>query len=76
MFTLETDRDRYHFFETDTDIFKNIFIDIWSVSNIRLATDADIPQFTYRYICRCRYFNKSILVKLVWIAYSSDLHQP
>jgi len=46
--------DRYHFFfETDTDIFQKIFTDI------RLATDTDIPKFAYRYICR--YF-----IKVFW----------
>jgi len=47
--------DRYHFFESDTDIF-NFFTDIWSVVDIVLVTDTDIPKFAYRYICR--YFNK------------------
>jgi len=35
-FVLEA--DRYHFFETDTDIFKFF-------SPIQLATDTDIPKF-------------------------------
>jgi len=51
-------RDRpIPFFETDTDIFNLIFFtDIWLVADIRLATDTDIPNFVYRYICR--YFSK------------------
>jgi len=51
--------DRYHFFETVTDICP--------VANIRLATDTDIPKFAYRYICRYK--------KLFRIAYSPDLRQ-
>jgi len=39
-YKLET--DQYHFFETDTDIF-NLFHRIWPATDIRLATDTDIP---------------------------------
>jgi len=42
--------DRYHLFETDTDIFKKFFTDIWPAVDIRLATDTDIPKFAYRYL--------------------------
>jgi len=31
--------DRYHFVETDTDILKFSFTDIWPVADIRLTTD-------------------------------------
>jgi len=34
--------DRYHFLETDSDIFKTFFADIWSAADIQLATDTDI----------------------------------
>jgi len=43
--------NRYHFFETDTDIFKKIFMD-WPIATLQLATDTNIEKFTYRYICR------------------------
>jgi len=36
--------DRYHFFETDTDIFKKFFTDICAVADIWLATDTDIKK--------------------------------
>jgi len=39
------------FFETDTDIFKKNFTDIFPAADIRLATDTDILKFAYRYIC-------------------------
>jgi len=51
--------DRYHFFETDTDIFKNFFTDIWPSADIRLATDTDVSKFAYRY------FNKVFWLKLM-----------
>jgi len=62
VFMLEA--DRYHTYETNTDIFKKIFTDIWSVADIRLATNIDIPNFAYRY------FNKVFWLKIVWIAYT------
>jgi len=40
MFKLET--GRYHFFKTDTDIFR-FFTDIWPAADILLITDTDIP---------------------------------
>jgi len=70
----ERETDRYHFFETDIDIFKNIFTDIWPAADIRLATDTDIPKFAYR--CFCRYFDKAVWLELVWIACSPELRQP
>jgi len=47
MFRLEV--DRYPFFETDTviSIFSVFFTDIWPVTDIRLATDTNIPKFVY-----------------------------
>jgi len=55
MLLLQT--DRYHFVETDTDIFI-FFIDIWPAADIRLATDTDILKFAYRY------FKKVFWIKL------------
>jgi len=46
MYRLET--DRYHFFETDTATFKFFFTAIWPATDIRSATDTDIPKFAYR----------------------------
>jgi len=68
---LET--DRYHFVETETDIFKTFFTDIWPVTDIRLTTDTDVSKFAHR--CICRYLKKIFWLKLVWIAYSPDLRQ-
>jgi len=54
-------RDRpISFFETDTDIFKKIFTNIWPAVDFRLATytDTAISKFAYQYFCRflTRYF--------------------
>jgi len=72
---LETDRDRpTSFFDTDTntDILKFFFSDIWSVADSLFTTDIDILKFAYRYIFR--YFNKVFSVKLVGITYTSLVH--
>jgi len=68
-YRFQLEADRCHFFETDTDIFKKIFTDIWPAADIRLATHTDIPKLAYR----C--FNKVLWLKLVRIAYSPDLRQ-
>jgi len=58
------------FLETDTDYFQKIFSNVWPAADIGLATNTDIPKFTYRY------FIKVFWLKLVRIAYSPDLRQP
>jgi len=56
--------DRYHFFETDIDIF-NFFTDNWLAADIRMATYTDTPKFA------CRYINKVFWLKLLRIAYGN-----
>jgi len=68
-YKLET--DRYNFLKLFLIFF---FTDTWPTADIRMATDTDISNFAYRYICR--YFNKKFWLKLMWIAYSPDLRQP
>jgi len=42
VFKLET--DRFHFFETDTNIFKKLFTDNWPVTGILLTTDTEFQN--------------------------------
>jgi len=71
-FVYKLEADRYHFVETNIDnIFKKIFIDIWPVADIRLATNTNISKFAFRY--NCQYFNKAFWLKLVYITYNPDL---
>jgi len=45
LFRLET--NRYHFFDTDTDIFKTFFTNFWLVADIQLSTDTLFGYLKY-----------------------------
>jgi len=54
----EVKTDRYHFVETDIDIFYFFHRYLAGCADIRLETDTDIPKFAYRYTGICQYFDK------------------